>query len=228
MALKVIGAGLGRTGTMSLKLALEQLGYDKCYHMYELINDPSRLKYWKQLKNTNQTDYELLFKGYQSAVDYPACAFYQELLDQYPNAKVVLTVRDPEQWYESVKKTIYSASPKSAAEIIRIIFLSLTNRHVQSFGPVLQFGDSLVWKKHFNGKFKDKAYAIVRYLNHIEEVKKFVPADQLLIFNVQEGWAPLCNFLGKEIPALPFPKTNDTKAFEGKIKKLYKEGVVEV
>jgi len=112
MALKVIGAGFGRTGTRSLKTALEQLGFGKCYHMVEIIKHPHHLKHWAEIMNGGERDWENLFCGYQSAMDWPVAAYCRELMDLYPEAKVILTVRDPGRWHRSITHTIYQYSRK--------------------------------------------------------------------------------------------------------------------
>src|SRR5579862_2420486 len=120
MALKVIGAGWGRTGTESLKKALEILGFDKCYHMLELIKYPEQLVYWEQLHRKEKPDYDKLFDGYQSSVDFPSSLYYKEFMLQYPDAKVILSWRPADKWYESASKTILKPIPQSMFLIIRI------------------------------------------------------------------------------------------------------------
>ncbi len=228
MSIQVIGAGLGRTGTASMKRALEALGYVKCYHMEELINDPSRLPYWKTLSKTGSTDFQALFEGYQAAVDNPACLFYKEIFDAYPEAKVVLTVRDPEDWYESTSRTIHAVSPTSISDVLKLIYKSVTNKNVRKIAPVFKFADDSVWKKQFRGRFKDKAFALDVFQQHIEEVKNTVPTNQLLIYEVKDGWEPLCSFLGKEVPTEDFPYRNTRGEFQKSIERLFKEGSVDL
>ena len=121
MALKVIGAGWGRTGTESLKMALEQLGFDRCYHGFDLMNDGRKLQYWKQLHTERTTDFDELFKGYHAAVDTPAAFYYRELLQQYPDAKVILTVRDAGKWYDSAANTIFKRPPPVKYAILKFL-----------------------------------------------------------------------------------------------------------
>lgn len=226
--IKVIGAGLGRTGTTSLKYALETLGYNKCYHMSELLNDHSRLKYWKELQKTGSTNYKKLFDGYMAAVDYPTAAYYKTFYRQFPGSKVILTVRDPEEWYQSVEKTIYAVSPKKFSDFMGLIYKAITNKHVRDFGPVFKMNDQLIWKDHFKGRFKDKAFAIERYHQWNDEVKDSIPKEDLLVMQVSDGWEPLCTFLGKPIPETPFPISNKRADFKDKVDSLYKEGKVEM
>jgi hypothetical protein len=194
--MKVIGAGFGRTGTMSLKVALEELGFGPCYHMTEVFEHPAHLPLWEAATRGEPLDWEKIFGNYQAAVDWPAAAFYNELMKVYPDAKVLLSIRDPEKWYESTKGTIYTMvdAPEPS--------------------PLLQMATKLVWEQTFDGKFEDRRYAIEVFKRHNEEVKKHVPPERLLVYEVKEGWKPLCEFLGVAIPKEePFPHLNDTEAF---------------
>jgi len=127
MSIKVIGAGMGRTGTLSLKIALEQLGHDKCFHMFELFQKPERIVHFENAAKGEKVDWDGLFEGYQSAVDFPVAEYYKELADQYPDAKVVLTVRDPESWYKSCTDTIFQAGVPSPMQLVRTLFLAIVS-----------------------------------------------------------------------------------------------------
>ncbi|HLX58932.1 MAG TPA: sulfotransferase [Ktedonobacteraceae bacterium] len=198
--LKVIGAGFGRTGTFSLKNALEELGFGPCYHMTELFDRPGATEQWDAIAGGAPADWNAVFEGYQAAVDWPACAFYEELMQVYPEAKVLLTIRDPEKWYQSVISTIYQVPRPDPA-------LSLHAHMV----------NAIIWQGTFDGKIEDKDYAIAVFLQHIEEVKRQVPAEKLLVYDVKEGWEPLCAFLGVEVPAgKAFPHLNDRENFVGR------------
>ena len=131
MNLEIIGAGLARTGTMSLKLALEQLGYGPCFHMIEMLKDPHQLKLLDVSHPQGSPKWSLFFEGYRSTTDYPACLYYKELLDLNPNAKVILTVRDPDSWYESVKNTVYRGKPKGRKDILNLIFNLLRSQDMR-------------------------------------------------------------------------------------------------
>lgn len=197
MALKVIGAGFGRTGTLSLKTALEQLGFGKCYHMVEILRKTSHMKRWTQILHGEYSDWETLFKGYQSALDWPVAAYYRDLMHAYPEAKVILTVRDPDRWHRSIMTTFYQARRGFVVRITRAI-------------PVLhQFltaMDIALWQGIFQDRLEDKHHATQIFKNHIEEVKRVVPADRLLIFEARQGWEPLCSFLDVPVPVdRPFP-----------------------
>lgn len=211
MTLKVIGAGFGRTGTNSLKVALEELGFEKCYHMIEVFKNPSHMQKWSNIFEGGQPDWESLFEGYQAAVDWPASAYYKELLSAYPDAKMILSVRNPERWHESTVSTIYQVN--------------------QRFGRVLQFIpgagrffsgiNKIIWNGIFHGQLEDKAYSINVFNQHIEEVKRTVPSENLLIFEARQGWAPLCAFLNVPVPeGKPYPHINDS----ARIKRMLKYG----
>jgi hypothetical protein len=199
--LKVIGAGFGRTGTLSLKSALEELGFGPCYHMVELFHKPGALDQWIDITRGAPADWHTVFAGYQATVDWPACTFYQELMHTYPDAKVLLTVRDPKRWYESAYSTIYQVSHRNPA-----------------LSPHARLVHDLIWERTFHGQFEDKDSAIAVYMQHIEEVKQHVPPEKLLIYDVKEGWEPLCAFLKVEVPTdTPFPHLNDRDNFAGNL-----------
>lgn len=205
MSLKLIGAGFGRTGTMSLKIALEQLGFGKCYHMTEVIENPHHAGFWMDVMDGRSVDWHTFFADYQATVDWPGCTFYQELMAQYPEAKVLLSIRDPERWYESAANTIHAVSQSFPRWIEYIV--------PQAF-QMIGMGNRLIWRGTFNGRFEDKAYAISVFNAHNEAVKQFVPPERLLVYDVKQGWEPLCAFLGAPVPSTPFPHANDTAAFQ--------------
>ncbi|RMF82455.1 MAG: sulfotransferase family protein [Chloroflexi bacterium] len=211
--LKVIGAGLGRTGTNSLKIALEKLGFDKCYHMFELMQAPHHQRYFEAAHAGQPVDWDALFTGFQAAVDYPAAAFYRELMAHYPAAKVILTVRDPERWYDSVRETIYASSRRGK--------LWHTVATLGSFHPAIRhtrrrrrFLDRLIWDGQFEGRFEDRAHTIAAFNRWNDEVQQTVPAERLLVYQVQEGWQPLCDFLDVPAPDEPFPRSNTRETFK--------------
>ncbi len=226
--LKVIGAGLGRTGTLSLKLALEALGYGRCYHMSELLNDPSRLKYWRELRRAGTTDCAALFQGYRSTVDYPGARFYRELLALNPDAKVILTLRSPESWYQSTLQTIHSNIPVTFGAKLESLWDVIRNRHLRAILPVLKFTMDSVWSDKFGGRFTDKAHALAVFDAHTREVKATVPAAQLLVYDVSEGWEPLCLFLGVPVPAVAFPRSNERDYYHSNVERLLATGSVEI
>ena len=227
MKLEVIGSGLGRTGTMSLQQALQQLLGGSCFHMVELLKKPERLKYLKAGYKSGNTDWTTFFEGYKSAVDYPICLYVEELLKSNPKLKVIHTTRDPETWYNSVYNTIYRGVPKGPKDIFRLIFNTIRYKDMRRVAPVFMHNDKLIWKGQFENRFEDRDFAIEVFKKHEEQIKQLVPGDQLLIFNVKDGWEPLCNFLGVAIPDAPFPQTNQKDEFNRKMDRLLVNGVFE-
>ncbi len=208
MALKVIGVGFGRTGTLSTYNALNQLGFP-CYHMFEVIENKankSHLDFWRHVANTppgTAHPWEEVFGNYTAAVDNPACCVWRELMQAYPDAKVLLTLhpRGPEAWYESTIETIYFSESRWQFKV-----LQLFTPFARKMGDM---SHKLIWQRNHKGTMEDRAAALAHYQQHIEEVKAAVPPDKLLIFTVDQGWAPLCKFLGVPVPESPFPNVND-------------------
>ena len=209
--MKVIGAGFGRTGTWSLKAALEKLGFGPCYHMTEVFAHPEHADLWVSAWRKEPVDWDKVLEGYEATMDWPACTFYEELMERNPEAKVLLSVRDPERWYESTRTTIYELSMLLDSSAIARLIFGLSSFLV--FGGFAGGRSSLVndmiWQGTFDGRFEDKAYAIEVYERHNDEVKRRVPSERLLVYEVKEGWGPLCEFLGVPEPEEPFPRLND-------------------
>ena len=198
--LEVIGAGFGRTGTLSLKRALEDLGLGPTYHMQEVWKHPSHVREWHRFALTRSTDWDRLFRRYRSGVDFPVSCAWRELCARYPDAKVVLTVRDPERWWASTASTIYTS---------RTMFPAWLRRTVPHTARYLDMNDRLIWDGLFDGRFEDRDHATEVFRRHIDTVVATVPPERLLVFDVAEGWAPLCRFLGVPEPAHRFPALND-------------------
>ena len=190
MALKVIGAGMGRTGTASLKVALESLGIGPCYHMSEVLKNPGRSVDWVNAAQGN-ADWEKIFSDYSATVDNPGCNFWRELADYYPDARVILTIRDAEQWFESTNETIHSAEFAGFIEN-------------SPFGEMVQ---KTVWDVMGN-RMQDREYMIEFFENRSAEIVNTIAADRLLVYRVSEGWKPLCEFLDVPIPDMEFPRIN--------------------
>jgi hypothetical protein len=207
---KVIGAGFGRTGTMSLKVALETLGFDPCYHMTEVFAHPEHTGFWISAWRGEPADWDGVLGGYEAAVDWPACSFYEDLMERHPAAKVILSVRDPERWYESVRNTIYELSVVVPRHPIYRIGYKLVSLFVFRGSGDVDLADEIIWQGTFDGRFEDKNYAIEVFERHNAEIRQRVPGVRLLVYNVKAGWGPLCEFLGVEVPDEPFPRTNDT------------------
>ena len=199
MALELIGAGLGRTGTLSLKAALERIGYGPCYHGIELIVAPERGRLWLEQTQSGSHDWDGIFHGYRATVDWPAAAFWRELVERYPDAKVLLSLRDADRWYDSVMNTIYplmtQGPPKNAPEILH------------KFHEMLY---ALIFERTFEGRLKDRDHAKRVFEEHNQSVIDAVPASKLLIYQPGDGWEPICRFLEKPVPNEDFPHVNDT------------------
>ena len=200
MALKVIGAGLGRTGTLSLKLALEHIGFDRCYHMSEMLaNMRSHLPLWIESAKGNP-QWDTIFAGYQSTTDYPACTFWRELAEYYPDAKVILTVRDPDSWFESVTETIFSEAMQGEFE-----------------GTVVgEAMNGAIFAPFGGGDITDRAFMTDWFVKRNQAVIDALPPERLLVFHPKEGWGPLCDFLGVPVPPEPFPRVNSRDELQAK------------
>ena len=226
MSLKVIGTGLGRTGTYSLKLAIEQLGVGRCYHMVELFQQPERLKYFKKADKGEEVNWNELFKGYKAAVDYPVARYYKQITEFYPEAKVIHTLRDPDEWYESASATIFWASKPYSLRILKLAvhlpFSSEARRRI----PVLMYNRKLS-ELEFGKDLKNKEKVIKRYNKHYEEVIKTIPDDRLLLFDPKSGWEPLCKFLKLPVPLIPYPKSNTRKEFLDRVNIIGKGRFIE-
>lgn len=200
MGLEVIGAGVGRTGTTSLKVALEQLGLGPCYHMFEVITNPPYAEYWARAAAGEKMDWDEVFRGYRSAVDWPSADYWRELAAWYPAAKVILTVRDPEAWFKSTQATIFS-------ELNRFM------RQDNAIGRTMR----AIAKRHFQGdRLADREVMLAAFKRHNESVKNSDLGSRLLVYDVSQGWGPLCRFLGKPVPSTPFPTANTTDEFRAR------------
>jgi Sulfotransferase domain len=213
---KVIGAGFGRTGTMSLKVALEALGFSPCYHMTEVFAHPEHAAFWISAWRGEPADWDGILGGYEAAVDWPACTFHEELMERHPDAKVILSVRDPERWYESVRNTIFELSVVIPRHPIYRIGYKLVSFFV--FRGPGNLADEIIWQGTFDGRFEDKVHAIEVFELHNAEVQRRVPKDRLLVYDVKAGWGPLCEFLGVEEPEEPFPRTNDAAEMQRRLR----------
>jgi len=204
MTIEIIGAGFGRTGTLSLKQALEMLGFGPCYHMIEVLAKPENAAHvpiWTQAAEGADVDWPALLRDYRSTVDWPGSRFWREMRKQWPEARVILTLRDADRWHDSVMKTIWPASS------------ALKNSDAE---PLKSFGvmhDRVIWSGTFGGRIEDRAYAKHVFEEHNAEVKRSVPTDRLLVYEPGEGWERLCAFLGVAVPDAPYPHSNSTEDF---------------
>jgi len=203
--LKAIGAGFGRNGTLSLKLALEQIGFGPCYHMLEVRHHPEHVALWRRAAAGAPVDWATLFQNYQATVDWPSCNYWEAQLAAFPNAKVILSERDPEAWYASVMNTIYPSSAEAREKACESADPAGLERSAMVY--------EVIWDGVFDGRMDDKDHVIDCYLAHNERVKRLLPNAQLLVFNPAQGWPPLCEFLGCPQPDGPFPSVNSTAQF---------------
>ncbi len=194
MALSVIGAGFGRTGTFALKTALEQIGLGPCCHGSDERHFGQSTDFWERVFNREPIDWDQFFLGYGSTVDSPSCKFYLELAQKYPAAKVVLTWREPTAWFESYQATILP------------MLTSSEDRRLFSF--------------LFGGYRHDRKSVITAYERHNAEVQRLIPPDRLLVYEVRQGWQPLCEFLGQPIPDRPFPNVNARHEFSSQLDRI--------
>lgn len=199
MNMQVIGAGVGRTGTYSLKLAINRLGFGPCHHMEEvLLNMPVHVPLWSAAA-AGEADWSRIYEGYQSAVDWPTACFFRELLREFPSAKFVLTQRDPEKWADSFGATIYK-------------LLAGRDQAPGEMRAWLDMAAAVIARTGFPPGF-DHGELVQAFNAHNDAVKETIPAGQLLQFDVREGWEPLCAFLDVPVPAEEFPRTNHREEF---------------
>ena len=179
--------------------------------MYEVFTNPGHAGFWEAAWRGEPADWDGVLGRYESAVDWPACSFYEELMQRNPDAKVLLSVRDPERWYESARQTIYKGGKiATGSPFSRLGFALLSRLAFGRFktgqGPMTE---EILWQGTFDGRFEDKDHAIRVFNRHNEEVRRRVPEERLLVYEVKQGWGPLCEFLGVEGPDKPFPRLND-------------------
>ncbi|HWD40658.1 MAG TPA: sulfotransferase [Fimbriimonas sp.] len=202
MALKVVGAGLGRTGTFSLKLGLEQLLGGTCYHMYEVFQKPAHIPVWQDAADGKPVDWNSLMTGYTAAVDWPASAYWLPLAEANPDAVIVFSRRDPEAWWESASETIFKGIGQ------------LKDRPDDNgwFRMV-----STMMANHFTTDLTNKDAAITAFKKHEENVMSTAPKERLVVWEAKEGWEPLCKALDLPIPDQPFPRANTKEEFIARI-----------
>jgi hypothetical protein len=199
MSLKLVGAGLGRTGTHSLKLALEQVLGAPCYHMLEVLQRPDDITQWQLAADGGDPDWKQLFSTYAATVDWPAASYWREISDVFPDAIVLLSVRPADEWWKSANRTIFEISqrpsppdPLMQAQM-RMIRQTLANR--------------------FTPEWADERAAKEAFERHNAEVREQVPADRLVEWQPGDGWEPICRALGVPVPEAPFPHVNTTEEF---------------
>lgn len=199
MALSVIGAGFGRTGTHTLNLALEQLGFGPCHHMEDVIASPEQTALFRAAGRGEKVDWDAVYAGYKSAVDWPTAFFWRELAAHFPAAKIILTVRNSEEWYKSAKATIFNTMGETA--------------------DPASFGRAVIFGKVFGGNVEDETHVIEVLEQHNAAVMNAFPPSRLLVYQVADGWPKLCSFLDVPVPAEPYPHSNTTAEFAGRFRK---------
>lgn len=199
MTLKIIGTGFGRTGTDSMRKALNTLGAGPTHHMHELGSNAPLREPWLDLVRGAKPDWDRLFTGYNACVDWPSAYYWRSLVKQYPQAKVLLTMRSAESWWKSYEATIL--------------------RYIQSNDDPDGFAQLLIADQVFDGRPADRDHAISVYNRNIKDVLTMVPPDQLLVHNLGDGWEPLCQWLDLAIPEVDYPRGNTTSDFVKAISK---------
>jgi hypothetical protein len=214
--LTVIGAGLPRTGTLSQKLAFEKLGFGPCYHWVDVIGDlEGRVPQWDRALDGEER-WDEIFDGFQSTVDWPGGFFYAELARAYPNAKVVLSVRDAERWEQSFRETIWNMC--FGETLVR--YASAARAQIDPrWERYLRLVDRMFWIERgtFASGYAEPAQLIAAMERHEQAVKQAIPSDRLLVWDVTEGWGPLCDFLEVPVPAEPLPHANDRDTFPDRV-----------
>ena len=199
MSMQVIGVGVGRTGTYSLKLAINQLGFGPCHHMEEVLhNMPVHVPLWSAAA-AGEPDWMRIYDGYESAVDWPTACFFRELVREFPSAKFVLTQRDPEKWADSFGATIYR-------------LLAGRDQAPDEMRAWLNMASDVIARTGFPAGL-DREKLMQAFIAHNDAVKETIPVNQLLVFEVKDGWEPLCTFLDVPVPAEEFPRTNHREEF---------------
>ncbi|HET7016199.1 MAG TPA: sulfotransferase [Streptosporangiaceae bacterium] len=209
MALKVINAGLGRTGTTSLKIALDRLGFGPGYHMFDIVSSEERLAQWEKIVcEAGRPDWAAVFDGYTSAIDGPCAIYYRQIMEAFPEAKIILTVRDADDWYRSTYDTLFQfAQAAGPSRLSRVV-------------------NTMIWDGLFGGRFADSGYAKEIYHRHNQQVIEHVGQGSLLVYNVLDGWTPLCAFLGVKDPEENFPHVNDSQSMRERLGKQLAAEVV--
>ena len=201
MTVRVIGAGFGRTGTLSLKVALEKIGFGPCYHMMEVGQRPDDIHVWKRAHDGEAIDWHAFLGDWGATVDWPSCNLWREQLAAFPDAKVILSKRDPARWYASVMNTIYPSSQAA---------MRSDDARASAFGT---WANEIIWERVFGGRMDDEAHVLSVLAAHEAAVRAEVPSDRLLEFSPGDGWEPLCAFLGVGVPDEDYPRTNSTDDF---------------
>ncbi len=201
MGLEIIGAGFGRTGTSSLRSALVHLGFGPCHHMYEVRDHPEQLAGWQAAAQGRPVDWDLVFRGYRSQTDWPGARYWRELAGHFPTARVILSVRDPDSWFDSIEATINR------------FFAGRGNHRSPHLNAMAEMGYETIAVQVFGGRLTDRAHAKRVFEEHVAAVQAEIAPERLLTFDPRDGWGPLCDFLGVAVPKIPFPWVNISQDF---------------
>ena len=209
--MKVIGVGLPRTATLTQKVALEMLGLGPCYHMVNVLADLKLVPLWRDALE-GRPDWERIFDGFEATVDWPGGFYYRELAERYPEAKLVLSVRDPEAWERSMRSTVWGVYHGDSLI-----------RHLSSAAAIvdpdwhayLELMNGMLWDSRgtLAARHQDHGGLMEAMQRHTEAVKQAIAPERLLVWDATEGWDPLCAFLGVHVPAAPLPRLNDSESF---------------
>lgn len=214
MSLQIIGTGLSRTGTTTIRKVAEELGFGPCYNSSELFTHPRGIEFWEALERSENVDFDTFFSNYNAIIGFPGYLFAHELLEQYPDAKVILSLRDAEEWYDDIAGTVFQSGPSHANKLYA--------DNVREFNPYLAecierihaLQKRVIEDGYFEGRFAEKDYAVKRYIQWNEDVINSFPEDRLLVYQVTDGWEPVCKFLGVPVPEnTPFPHLNHPDVF---------------
>jgi len=201
--MKIIGCGFGRTGSMSMKIALEQLGFGPCHHMDEVIANPTKhLPYWLAASKGENVNWDDALKGYESCVDWPTAAYWPVLAEHFPNAKILLTTRTAESWYNSISKTIF--------KIMGDVMSASPGDKPNPFGEMLMH---MILENTFKDNIADRNHCIDVFNNNVQAVKDAFSDERLFVYNIGDGWDGLCKWLDVPVPDTPFPRTNNQQEF---------------
>lgn len=201
MSLKAIGSGLGRTGTKSLQSALNMIGFGPCHHMAEVWQHPESMRLWIEAA-TGAPVWGEIFADYRSAVDYPGAAYWELLSERYPDAKIIHTSRDPDAWFESTQATIFAHDGP-------------VERAIGSGGMTGEFFKSFLGE--LIPRMHDRAFLLEFFSRHNEAVRRKIPPERLLVYEVTQGWEPLCQFLSVPVPVEPYPSENSRAEFIARV-----------
>ena len=196
--MRVIGAGLGRTGTNSLKIALERLLGGPCYHMFELFQRPQDVVTWQAAVDGESVDWQVFLGDWVAIVDWPGAPLFDKLAEAFPDALVLLSVRDAESWYRSVNETIFS------------VMRSASSDEPNPMGAMVR----AQFAKWLTLDLDNKEAVIAAFERHNDRVRRLISQDRLLEWRPGEGWEPICNFLGLPVPDEPFPHANAGDDFQ--------------